>query len=250
VRARGEAVVDTAETARALTAVELFAGLSPEVIAAMVARTEERAARKGEVIVEQGAEGDALLVLTAGSLAVVRVSPVGDRMVLNVLRPPDALGELALLDGEPRSVSIEALEPSRLLALPRTAFLELVHAEPALMVPLLRTMAKMLRRLTDQTSDYVFLDLAGRLAKVLVQLGDKVRPGRQTVVIEVTQGRLAEMVGGSRQSVNQALSSFAQRGLVEVEGRSVRLLDRAALRRRAKLPDPEPPHGVPGPPPR
>jgi hypothetical protein len=67
-----------------------------------------------------------------------------------------------------------------------------------------------------------------------------VRPGKDSVVIEVTQGRLAEMVGGSRQSVNQALAGFASRGLVEVEGRSVRLLDRAALRRRAKLPDLEP----------
>jgi CRP-like cAMP-binding protein len=238
-----------AGTAAALTAVELFAGLSPEVIEALAARTVSRTFRKGDVVLQQGSEGDALLVLTAGSVAVVRISPTGERMVLNVFRPPDALGELALLDGEPRSAEIEALEPTTVLFLPRSAFLELVHAEPALVVPLLRTLAKMLRRLTDQTSDYVFLDLAGRLAKTLVQLGDQVRPGKDSVVIEVTQGRLAEMVGGSRQSVNQALAGFASRGLVEVEGRSVRLLDRAALRRRAKLPDVDATarHGAPRP---
>ncbi len=232
--------VEINETVAALRSVEMFAGLPAETLETLARRCEHRSARKGEVVVEQGGEGDALLVLISGALAIVRLSPSGERMVLHVLRPPDALGELALIDGEPRSARVEATEPSRLLALSRAAFLQLVDEEPALVLPLLRGLAKMMRRLTDQTSDHVFLDLAGRLAKTVVQLGDQVRPGNDPVVIEVTQGRLAEMVGGSRQSVNQALSAFSHRGLLEVEGRSIRLIDRPGLRRRARLPDPAP----------
>jgi len=227
-----------AAIARALRGVELFAGLPPVVVGQVAAHVGERRVERGEIVVREGEPGDSLLVLVAGSLAFSRHSDGGERAVLHVQRAPYSLGELSLLDGEPRSVTVEALEPSTLLVLPRGAFLALVRTQPALLEPLLRQLGGMVRRLSDATADHVFLDLGGRLAKALVQLGDALRPGLDPVVLEVTQGRLAEMVGGSRQSVNSALAGFAARGLVAVDGRTLHLLDRPGLRRRAHLPAP------------
>ena len=98
-----------------------------------------------------------------------------------------------------------------------------------------RSFGSLIRRLTDQTADHVFLDLPGRVAKTLVRLaGDQRAP---LVTIELNQSQLAEMAGGSRQSVNQALGQFASRGWLHTEGRRIVVTDVNALRRRAGMND-------------
>jgi CRP/FNR family transcriptional regulator, cyclic AMP receptor protein len=142
---------------------------------------------------------------------------------------------VALLDGAPRSASAEALEDTTVLALSRAAFLELVRGQPPILDAVMRSFGALIRRLTDQTADHVFLDLPGRVAKALVRLaGDSKAP---LVTIELNQSQLAEMAGGSRQSVNQALGTFANRGWLHTEGRRIVVTDVAALRRRAGMSD-------------
>jgi len=97
----------------------------------------------------------------------------------------------------------------------------------------MRSLGTLIRRLTEQNADHVFLDLPGRVAKTLVRLaGDSQAP---MVTIELNQSQLAEMAGGSRQSVNQAIGSFANRGWLRTEGRRIVVTDLAALRRRAGM---------------
>ncbi|MFL6077127.1 MAG: Crp/Fnr family transcriptional regulator, partial [Mycobacteriales bacterium] len=122
-----------------------------------------------------------------------------------VVRAPDVLGEVALLDRSPRSASIEALEDITALALSRQAFIELAYRNPKVLDTVLAALGALVRRLTDQTADHVFLDLPGRVAKALVRLAEH----SEDHTVELTQSQLADMVGGSRQSVNQALSAFA-----------------------------------------
>jgi CRP-like cAMP-binding protein len=216
----------------ALRQVELFAGLSEDVLQQIAAVARPREYDKGELLTIEGDVGDALLVLISGSATVFRTSPDGERAALNVLEPPDVLGEIALLDGAPRSASVEATEPTVALALSRQEFFGLLRQQPAVLEPLMRQLGTMVRRLTEQAADHVFLDLAGRVAKALLRLAG---PGSPPVVA-ITQSRLAEISGGTRQSVNQVLGGFAQRGLVHLEGRRVLLTDVAGLRRRAHLP--------------
>ncbi len=230
-----------AESVRLLSQVELFRGLTPDALAGLAATVLPRSYDRGQLLFAEGDPGDSLLVLTRGSVSVYRSSPAGDRAVLAVLRPPDVLGEIALLDRAPRSASVEAVEPTTALVLPRTAFVALLRAQPVMFDQLLVSLGTMVRRLTDQAADHVFLDLAGRVAKTLVRLAEAVDTAGTEVVVDVSQGRLAEMVGATRQSVNQVLGGFAARGFLRVEGRRVRLLDRAALRTRAGLAPAEPP---------
>jgi CRP/FNR family transcriptional regulator, cyclic AMP receptor protein len=219
------------EPGDALTGVEMFTTLEPEVRQRVIAAAVPRTYRKGQLLFVENDPGESLIVLRRGAVAVFRTSPTGERAVLHVIRPPETLGELSLLDGGARSLSAEAIEDTSALALNRAAFLELVHANPRILDAVMRSLGALIRRLTEQNADHVFLDLPGRVAKTLVRLaGDSQAP---MVTIELNQSQLAEMAGGSRQSVNQAIGSFANRGWLRTEGRRIVVTDLAALRRRA-----------------
>jgi CRP/FNR family cyclic AMP-dependent transcriptional regulator len=217
----------------ALTGVEMFAGLEPEARQRVIAAAVPRTYRKGQLLFVEGDPGESLIVLRRGAVAVFRTAPTGERAVLNVVRPPGVLGEVSLLDASTRSASAEAIEDCSALALSRAAFLELVHSHPRILDAVLRSLGALIRRLTEQNADHVFLDLPGRVAKTLVRLaGDSQAP---MITIELNQSQLAEMAGGSRQSVNQAIGSFANRGWLRTEGRRIVVTDLAALRRRAGM---------------
>lgn len=216
----------------ALRQVELFSAIDDGVLMQIAAVARPRDYDRGELLFVEGEQGDALLVLVTGSVTVFRTSADGERAALTVLEPPEVLGEIALLDGAPRSASVEATEPTTVLALSRAEFFSLLRSQPTVLEPLMRQLGQMVRRLTEQAADHVFLDLAGRVAKALLRLAS---PGSPPVV-SITQSRLAEMSGGTRQSVNQVLGGFAQRGLIHLEGRRVLLTDVPGLRRRAHLP--------------
>jgi CRP-like cAMP-binding protein len=217
----------------ALTGVDMFAALDPEARQRVIAAAVPRTFRKGQLLWVENDPGESLIVLKRGSVMVFKTSPTGERAVLSVMRPGFTIGEVALLDGAPRSASAEALEDCSALALSRAAFIELVHANPRILDAVMRSLGSLIRRLTDQNADHVFLDLPGRVAKTLVRLaGETTAP---MVTIELNQSQLAEMAGGSRQSVNQAIGSFASRGWLRTEGRRIVVTDLAALRRRAGM---------------
>jgi CRP/FNR family cyclic AMP-dependent transcriptional regulator len=219
----------------ALSGVEMFSGLEQEARQRVLGAAVPRTYRKGQLLFVENDPGESLIVLRRGAVMVFRTAPTGERAVLSVLRPPETLGEVSLLDGAPRSASAEAIEDTHALALSRGAFIELVHANPRILDAVMRSLGSLIRRLTEQNADHVFLDLPGRVAKTLVRLaGETTAP---MVTIELNQSQLAEMAGGSRQSVNQAIGSFATRGWLRTEGRRIVVTDLTALRRRAGMND-------------
>lgn len=221
----------------ALAAVELLAGLGHEVLERLAGRAVRRRWGAGEVIVEQGAPGGSLLVLREGAATVYRSTDRGGRAALTHLLPPCVVGEVTLLDGAPRTATVEAVEPTEALELFRSDLLEVLRAEPGFLDELMRSLGALVRRLSDQAADHVLLDLPGRVAKTLVSLAGA---GEGPHVVRLSQTRMAELAGGSRQSLNQVLGSFSTRGYLRIEGRTVVVEDMAALRRRAGLPE-EPP---------
>jgi CRP/FNR family transcriptional regulator, cyclic AMP receptor protein len=221
------------EPGDALTGVDMFAGLEPEVRQRVSAAAVPRTYRKGQLLFVENDPGESLIVLKRGAVAVFRTAPTGERAVMSILRPPDVFGEVSLLDGAARSASAEAIEDTTALALSRGAFMELVHSNPRILDAVMRSLGALIRRLTEQNADHVFLDLPGRVAKTLVRLaGESQAP---MITIELNQSQLAEMAGGSRQSGNQAIGSFATRGWLRTEGRRIVVTDVAALRRRAGM---------------
>ena len=214
--------------AQLLGRVEPFSALSQEVLRQAAARWTQRVVAKGTAIFVQDELGARMFVLLEGMVKLVLRSPRGNVIELVRHRPPAVFGEVALLDGGARSASAEAVQPSRVVVVTREEFIDLLRSDAHMTDAMLRSLGAMVRRSTQQISDLVFLDMQGRVARQLLQLaGDD-----QRWTPPVTQGELAEMVGGARQTVNLALRSLEQRGQVRIAGRRIQILDAEALRRR------------------
>jgi CRP-like cAMP-binding protein len=222
----------------ALGRCRLFAGLGPEALEAIARSLRIRHFRRGEVLFHEGDPGDALFIVASGAVKVVVPSEEGEEAILATLKRGDFLGELALLDGAPRSASAIALEATDALTLPRDQFRALADAEPAIRGALLEAMARELRRLTRHVAELHFLDLTGRLAARLVRLaeehGERLADGSVRLDAPLTQSDLAAMIGATRQSVNKLLGEFEEEGLLRLERDSIVVADVSALARAAR----------------
>jgi len=230
--------VDQAKAASLLAQTRSFAGLDGSALATLAAEGHERAYKRHAPIFYEGDPGDTFYVIARGAVKVYVTSSQGSEMVLSTVRPPGTLGEVSLFDEGPRSASAEAMESVRALTFARSTMLGLAERDPRISEALLRAAGALLRRLTAQTADLVFLDLEGRIAKLIADSAEaRGRPHADALVLDLdfTQGELAAMVGGSRQSVNQILRALEGRGFLEVDRHTITVKDLAALRRRASM---------------
>ncbi|MFZ2119128.1 MAG: Crp/Fnr family transcriptional regulator [Pseudonocardiaceae bacterium] len=227
------------QAASLLGRTPLCAGLDEAELMRLGACATRRIYRKGQYIFHQGDTGDAVFVLTEGSVKVIFGSADGDEMILATLRPPDIFGELALIDGGPRSASIQTLEPTAVLTLTRATLLDLMSRQPGVTDVVLRSLGTLVRHMIAQAADLVFMDLHGRVAKLLLRMIEDLSdaPGQLVSLdLKMTQSDLAAMVGGTRQSVNQILHQFERRGYLSIEGQRLVVKDLDAIRRRAGSP--------------
>lgn len=203
---------------------------------ALAAASANRQYRKGQSIVRQGDPVHSLFVVADGLVKVVIASPEGDELILATLGPGEMFGELGVVDGGPASASVETVERTTVVTLSRATLLDLLTTHRSVADTLLQSLGAMIRRLTDQAGDLVFLDLEARVAKLLLSLigshGATTDQGVE-LALKLTQAELGAMVGGSRQSVNQILHAFERRGYVERRGREVVVKDLDGLRRRS-----------------
>lgn len=227
--------VDTRVAREALRACRLFAGVDDRSLDVCIAALRERRFKRGEVIFHLGDPGDSLFVIARGTVKIlVSDEEGGDAAILTTIGPGGFFGELALLDGAPRSASAVALDPTTALVLHRDAFEVVLDAEPALRRVLFAALAAEIRRLTVQVEDLHFLDLPGRLASHLlrrIEADDALRGPGGEVRLEwpFTQAELAGMIGGSRQSVNRLLADFVDDGIIRFDGDALVITDTLRL---------------------
>lgn len=221
----------------ALSRSPLFEQASRQIMDSLADRLRRRRFRRGEVIFHQGDPGDSLHIVASGAVKIVLPSAEGEEAIIATLRPGDFFGELALLDGAPRSATATALEPTDTLVLPRQVFSELLDTLPGLRDALFSGLAHELRRLTGHVEELHFLDLAGRLAMRLTRLARETEPdahGAFRLNWPYTQSDLAAMIGGTRQSVNRLLSELVDADLISIEPDTLVINDLDELARRAE----------------
>ena len=230
--------IDRDPVVAALARCPLFAGLGEEDLVGLAREMRTRRFRRGEVLFHQGDPGEALFVVTSGAVKISLPSEEGDEAIIATVNAGDFFGELALLDGAPRSATATALEPTETLALARPRFRELIAGEPALRDALLAALAEELRRLTTHVQELHFLDITGRLAARLTHLaasqGTVAADGAVRLDARLTQSDLASMIGATRQSVNKLLGIFADDRLIRLERDAIVILDRDGLARIAR----------------
>jgi CRP-like cAMP-binding protein len=224
--------VDPRKIASLLAEVELYGELDDDARLALAGRAGRRIVEKGQVVFWQDEPGESMFVLLEGSVKLVVRSRDGGIVELVRHHAPAVFGELAVLDGGPRSATAEAVERADLLLVTRAELLRLLRSEEQVAEALLRSLGTMVRRTTHQVTDLAFLSLQGRVAAKLLELAGPARQGSARTR-QVTQVELASMVGGARQSVNQALKSLEARGYIRVAGRAFEILDPQSLRRLA-----------------
>lgn len=213
----------------------LFANADADALAAIAVGLRQRRFRRNEVVFHQGDPGDSLHVVSSGSIKIVLPSVEGEEAILATLRRGDFFGELALLDGAPRSATAVALEITETWTLSRELLLATMDRDPSLRDSLLAGLARELRRLTSHVEELHFLDLAGRLASRIARLAREAQPDANDVRLDwpYTQSDLAAMIGGTRQSVNKLLSVLVERELVVIEKDTLLIPDVRALESEA-----------------
>ncbi len=219
-----------------LARVPLFAALDDESAAHLGATMTRRTLARGHVVFSEGDAGDRLFVVLDGKVKISRAAADGRENLLAVLGTAEMFGELSLFDPGPRTASVTTITESTLASLDHDDLRPLLIERPAVAVQLLKALAQRLRRTNEAMADLVFTDVPGRVAKALLDLSAKfgVVEGNGTRVRhDLTQEELAQLVGASRETVNKALSEFAHRGWLRIDGRSVLILDADRLARRA-----------------
>jgi CRP-like cAMP-binding protein len=214
-----------------LRRVPLFAQLGDDDLDRLAAMARERPYPRNSVIVFEDDPGDALFIVGVGQVKVVLVGEDGREVILAVLGPGDFFGELALIDDEPRSAHVIAMDDARLLVLRRDDFQQALETHPRIALGMLRTLSRRLRRADDQIGSLVLLDVYGRVARVLLELAGQ----EGDLVKRVTHATIAQMIGSSRETVSRTLRELADHGLIDVSPRGIRIADRRALRAAAKL---------------
>jgi len=231
-------VVQTDSVAAALQQTAIFGELHDSALRELAQVCLQRTYRRGQFLWYEGDSGDYLVVIVRGLVKVTVTSPRGDEMLLVTLGPSEVVGELSVIDGGARSASVVALTPTTGIVIGRAPLIALMQRSPELFDVLLRSMGALVRRLTERATDLVFLDLAARVAKLLLREAEG-RSGEQRqgalVDLGLTQTELAQMVGASRPAVNRVLQSLAARGSISITGREITIQDFTALRRRAGL---------------
>ncbi len=211
----------------------LFRGLPPNALDRLAALATRRTYPKGAVIFAQGDSGDALFGVASGRVRISASGAGGQEVFLNIMEPGDTFGEIAVIDGLPRTAGATALDDASVIVIKRTDFLDLLEREPRLAVHLLKLFCERLRWTSELVEESAFLTGPARLAKRLLILaslhGRATGPG--TLELRITQQDLARFLGISRQIVNGHLSEWRSHGWVEVGHKQILIKNTEALRR-------------------
>jgi|UniRef100_Q07HN5 CRP-like cAMP-binding protein len=205
---------------------ELFQALGPEVCEQLAAHAKIKDVPRGTTIFMKGAAGTCLFAVCRGVVLVTNTSSDGKSLFLNEIKEGEIFGEIALLDGQPRTADAAAFTDCSLIVIERRDFLPLLRSNPDVMLKLVEILCSRLRRTTEQVEDLMFMDLRGRLAKTLLRLSQSAGDDR---TLDISQNELSQMVGLSREMINKQLQVWVREGYLKIERRRLIILQPQAL---------------------
>ena len=209
----------------------LFRGLSKSAISSIAALATRRQFSKGTVVFSQGDEPDALYGIVAGKIRISASSQSGQEVFLSYMEPGDTFGEIAVMDGLPRTATATVVEDAALIMIQRSEFLRLLRNEPVLSLQLIELLCKRLRWTSELIEESAFLDGEARLAKrllILSTLHGRLNKANQ-IELSISQDDLAHFLGVSRQAVNQYLREWQRKSWVALGRNRITILDAEAL---------------------
>ncbi len=216
----------------ALMVSPLFEAMQPTELDGILNFASERRVRRGQMIFQRGDSGSALMAVLHGRVRISSVSGDGKEVTLNVISPGEIFGEIALLDGQPRSADATAIEDTLLLVVERRHFLPFLRQNEDLFLRLLSVLCSRLRRTSMALEEIALFDLPVRLARVLLKLAEdygRPGPGGTRIDLKLSQRDLSNLVAATRESVNKQLRAWREHKVVDLEDGFI------VLRRPAEL---------------
>jgi len=183
-----------------------------------------RSVAKGSTIFEKGDAGVGLIGVVSGSVKISVTSADGRDIVLNIIRPGEVFGEIALLDGRARTANATAMSDCELIVIERREFIPFLRSEPDVTLKLMEILCSRLRKTSEQVQDVTFLNLSTRLAKTLLRLTANAGPSKPAGKVAITQREISQIVGRSRESTNKQLRAWVKRGWIRLERGSVTVM--------------------------
>lgn len=211
----------------------LFAGLTDDELGALTHDLLCRRFREGEAIFQQGDPGQMLYLVESGQVRIYVQDEEGQETSVTLCGPGDMFGELAVIDGLPRSASAVAMDRTVVHILSRDRFREHMRRSPQLALNFMKTLSVRVRYSTQQVSSLTLLDTPGRLARKLLELArdhGQVEPTGVRINLTLTQSDLASLIGATRESVNKALGAFRRQGLILTQPGHIIIVEPDALR--------------------
>ena len=226
---------DRATRREALLASPFFQAMRPEELDTILGFASERRCARGSTIFLKGDPGGSMMAVLSGCVRVGNISQEGKELTLNVIGRGEIFGEIALLDGKPRSADVVAIEDTVLMVVERRHFLPFLLSHESLMERLLAVLCERLRRTSLALEEIALSDLPVRLARLLLKLADDYgRPlpgGGVRIDLKLSQRDLATQVASSRESVNKQLRTWRESGTVALREGYLLVLEPANLRR-------------------
>lgn len=223
--------VSELDSATVLARIPLFEGLQPSDLAELASRANERKFASGSVIFLEGDPGDVAYIILSGCVEITLSDVDGNQLVLHRALPEGYFGEMALLDGQPRSATATAAEDSVLLTISRQALLAFLKSKPEAALLMLRLTSERLRSADQKIKALGFQTVAGRLAQCILDLAEANREGP----ISIRHDQLADMVGSRRPTVTTLLNQWQELGYIRTARGRISVVERAGLEELSEI---------------
>jgi CRP-like cAMP-binding protein len=206
----------------------LFNGLPIEQIDHVVRIVVEKHFNRGETIFFEGDEGTGFYMVESGKVKIYKMSLSGKEQILHIFGPGEPFGEVPVFHGQPFPATAEALMKTSLLFFPRDKFVRLVHEMPSIALNMLAVLSMRLRRFASQIENLSLKEVPARLADYLLYLSEE-KGNADTIELEISKGQLASLLGTIPETLSRIFAKMSEEGLIAVEGRTIRILDREGL---------------------
>jgi len=206
----------------------LFEGLPEDQLDSVRDIIIEKEHGKGDTIFSEGDDGIGFYLVSQGMVKIYKVSFEGKEHILHIFGPGEVFGEVPVFTGKVYPANAEAIKKSRLLFLPREAFISLVTKNPSIALNMLAILSMRLRQFAAQIESLSLKEVPGRLASYLILLSEE-QQNSASVTLSISKGQLASLLGTIPETMSRILSKMSSMNLIEVNGRDISLFDMDGL---------------------
>ncbi len=211
-----------------LRRVPLFSSFSDQQLNAVLSCVQHRKYPRNSLIVRAGDETDALYIILSGRVKVLIPDQDGREVILAIMGSNEFFGEMGLLDDQPRSASVESLEPCEMLRISKAGFAAFLKDNFDLAMLIIRNLVRRLRDADRKIESLALIDVYGRVARLLIDIAEEI-DGRWVVQRAPPKQEIARMIGASREMVSRVIKDLHEKGLIRAEKRRIVLLDRQSM---------------------